>query len=290
MMSVESALVGRIGCTVPAAAPMSSHFASIGLAVEKDDDLIELAERASVHAQRIETRHGAYLCWRGPSGCELWLQIDRDQRLVGMNPHFDGGARVRVALTNAMRRPPVALDGAFHGIAEPPPDTPPDGAHRLAFDCPNFRACDDVRLPSVATVQLAAFAHDLRLFESLEDYEAAMAHDDGALQSQAYVPCGLLHPERGAPPTLALVAGHVRRAELRTNALSGRPFYWMSVRSRAGVLDVVAHPELVRQEPRFGGVVLGSFWVSGRLLSYAQRRPSFIRRLLTPPAMRGVGV
>jgi hypothetical protein len=268
---------------------MSSHFASIGFSVDKDEDLIGLAERAARQAERVETRHGAYLCWRCSSGAELWLQLDREQRLVGMNPHFDGGARVRVGLTDALRRPPLALDGAFEGVADPHDDSPTKGAHRIAFDCPNFRACDDVELPSMATVQVAAFAHDLRVFESVEDYEAAVAGTTSALESQAYVPAGLLHPERGVPPTLALIAGHIRRAERRVNSLSGRPFHWLSVRSAGGVLDVVVGPELLPEEPRFGGVLTGSFWVSGRLLSYVQRRPSFIRRMLTPPPMRKVG-
>ena len=42
-----------------------------------------------------------YLRWLADEGPEMWLLYDRDDGLVGFNPHFHGEARVAAALARA---------------------------------------------------------------------------------------------------------------------------------------------------------------------------------------------
>jgi hypothetical protein len=48
--------------------------------------------------------------------------------------------------------------------------------------------------------------------------------------------------------------------------LTGREFWWALVESYGGIYDVVIDAELVEDAPRVGGVVNGTFWLSGRVL------------------------
>jgi hypothetical protein len=88
------------------------------------------------------------------------------------------------------------------------------------------------------------------------------------------------------PGAYAIFTGHVLEAGTLTNALTGHPFHWALVDSYAAQYDVVVDPELLPKTPAAGNVLSGSFWLSGRLLSYPKPdgRPSWFR-----PIVRGGG-
>jgi hypothetical protein len=64
----------------------------------------------------------------------------------------------------------------------------------------------------------------------------------------------------------AIFAAHVVDSSLRTNSLTGDHYVWAAVGTLGGVYDVVADPELLAAPPAPGAVVMGSFWLSGRLV------------------------
>jgi len=61
---------------------------------------------------------------------------------------------------------------------------------------------------------------------------------------------------------------------VRANTISGTPYWWALVESVGGTFDVVIDPELLPILPQAGQVMSGWFWLSGRLLVDAPRRPS----------------
>ena len=69
------------------------------------------------------------------------------------------------------------------------------------------------------------------------------------------------------PQAYGIFTGHVVEAAKRQNELSGHFFYWSLVDSLGDLFDVVIDPELVQNEPKVGGVLSGSFWLSGRLVT-----------------------
>ena len=99
---------------------MPSHMSAIGFPLNSEEEFWELGHRAAEHAEELTVAGGRYLKWCDDSGAQLWVQIDKSDSLVGMNPHFQGNSSVRVGLTAAVARPhDTALDGAFHGWADP---------------------------------------------------------------------------------------------------------------------------------------------------------------------------
>ncbi len=249
---------------------MVSHFSTIGLPISTQDDFIDLAKRASDGAEVLETSRGRYLRWASKCGAELWLQIDRQNDCIGMNPHFSGPSKIRVGLTARVERPnDTELDGAFHGWADPTLDNVESGSYPFVFDAPDAALHLDIELPAIRTAQLAAFAHEIAVYSSVQDYDGAEDGEGPRLASQSFIPSGLFGPEGGAadtPGSHAIFAGHVVQAREKQNPLTGRSYYWCLVDSLGGAFDVVIDPSLVESLPPVGGVVSGSFWLSGRLL------------------------
>lgn len=65
----------------------------------------------------------------------------------------------------------------------------------------------------------------------------------------------------------AVITGHVLSSERIKNTFTGEYFYHIKVKTLGADIDVVADPELVDREICAGGVVSGSFWLSGRVLN-----------------------
>ena len=53
-------------------------------------------------AERFLSDIGTYLRWADPSGAELWIQLNAENEVIGVNPHFGGRSRVRVLLTHSI--------------------------------------------------------------------------------------------------------------------------------------------------------------------------------------------
>jgi hypothetical protein len=49
------------------------------------------------------------------------------------------------------------------------------------------------------------------------------------------------------------------------NTASGGEFVWARVRTLGGEVEVAADPAIVRGEVVAGGIVTGSFWMTGRI-------------------------
>jgi hypothetical protein len=251
---------------------MGSHLSAIGLPVRSEKELLQLAERVVASCASLDANGGRYLHWSSPSGAELWLQVNKDNTLIGMNPYFSGKSRVRVGLTSRVVRPDESeLDGAFHGWADPSGDGPESGEYPFVFDVPDFQLHRQLPLPVTVTVQLAAFADEVSVFDSEEAYYASQT-DELQFAPQSFLPSGVWTSGEGPPEASALLAGHILEVENRTNELTRNSFWWAFVKSLGGTFDVVIDPELLTSSPRVGGILQGSFWLSGRILSEGEDR------------------
>jgi hypothetical protein len=89
--------------------------------------------------------------------------------------------------------------------------------------------------------------------------------------SKSFVPSGLFAidgdlKEIESPQPIGLLAGEIMEFGLKINQLTGEKFYWFLVDTLGGEIDVVADPRYVSQEPQIGGILHGTFWLSGKLL------------------------
>jgi hypothetical protein len=247
---------------------MASHFTMIGLPVESAEDMDALAKRIGPVAEPLAAPNGTYLQWKDPSGAELWLQTDAKNEIIGMTPFYAGRSSVRVGLTaRTYVGQPSELDGCFHGWADPQCDAPDSGCYLFIFDAPDYWLHDQLELPVQREVQIAAFAHQISAFETERAFEASRKEGQG-YSSQLFIPTGLFTPDNGAvqPQAQAFFSGYVLDAGEKINALTDRAFYWALVDTIGGTFDVVIDKTLLPAAPATGGVVSGSFWLSGRIV------------------------
>jgi hypothetical protein len=237
-----------------------------------------LVERLLDGSETIGLRGGrenefrCYQRWASRSGAELWVPITGSNEALGVNPHFAGESIVRVGLINRLLADPGS--GAFYGWAQPEGDDPKTGCYPFVFEAPDFCCHDDIVLPAIVEVQIAAFAHELSVFSSEEDFSKWSANEL-KFASRSFVPSGLFSAkETNTPPKAhAILTGHILKTEYRTNEATGAQFMWAKVDTYGGIFDVVADLELVNAVPKVGGVLTGSFWLSGRVKKPANKKP-----------------
>lgn len=167
---------------------MASHYTSIGFRIGTPAEFGRLAERLAADALTIKVRNGRHLRWSSPSGAEIWLQVDASNRWVGAAPHFAGKAELPATLTGRVTRDDeTELDGAFRAIVDPDPEEPGGGACPLVFDAPDFLCHAGLPLPATLSVRVAAFAHEIILYDTVEAYQAVHS-GPGHFASQSLIP------------------------------------------------------------------------------------------------------
>lgn len=244
---------------------MANHYSTIGFRVETKDQFFALGPKLAENAETINVLDGRYLRWSSESGAEMWMQQSRDGYFIGMVPHFSGQSRVRTRVTKRITRPGrTALDGAFYGWSDPVNLDPAVQRHPFVFDCPDYAVNYRRNLPTVVDVQLAAFAHTIDLFDTPEAFESGGM----AIASRSFIPSGILTPNGETidpPESRAIFSGHIVRSATKRNDHSGNEFYWALVESLGATFDVVIDPGMIDRRPKVGGVLAGSFWLSGRI-------------------------
>jgi hypothetical protein len=245
---------------------MGSHMSCIGFPFETFKEFRDLMLRAVENGERIETGRGAYFRWSSGAGAELWAQVYEDGSF-GLNPHFAGEAAMHVGITERVERPEAPpLDGAFYCWADPGEDTGPEsGLFPLVFDAPDYALYRGLVLPAVVEARISAFAHEITAYPDEEAFRAEWSK----FAPGFFIPSGTFKAGGEAidpPEALAIFGGHVLGSSLLTNPATGAEFWWAKVRNYGGEIEVVADPEDVAGEIVEGGVIKGSFWLSGRLV------------------------
>jgi hypothetical protein len=244
---------------------MASHLSDIGFEFESQEDFERLAVTTCEEGQPFRTTVGTYIHWSPGGGIELWAQLDEHDEILGLHPHFSGKGRMRVRVVNEIERPDgTALDGGYYAWANPSDDTVEDGDFPFVFDVPDYRI-QEHRSGSIVVAQLAAFAHELESFRSIEEYDRSQK-EGLAFASKSFIPSGLFTPEGNEttpPEAYAIFTGHVLETALITNPTTGNDFCWAHVSTLGGEVDVLADPALVNDVMVKDGIVKGTFWLSG---------------------------
>ena len=239
--------------------------------VSDQSDLDSFANRLIHSAVPVEVDGGRYLEWTSQSGAQLIWQQESSGRLIDVNPHYAGSSRLRLGLTGiTVGNLGSPMDGQIEGSLAPETDDPESGLFPVVFDCPDVLALGEVPLPAIVDVQVAAFAHEVETWPSVEDYRRK--YTDGIrYASQSFVHIGLIGPDGppATPEAYAMLTGHVTATDRKSNELTGSAFIWAELESLPGSFDVVIDPELLAETepPQVGGVLDGLFWLSGRIPS-----------------------
>jgi hypothetical protein len=234
---------------------MSWPFACLGFADNGGEpDLRRLIPKI-LSGKRMPTEAGVYVQWSPGADAELWLQLNPAGEVIGLSPHFDGYGSMPVSSIQAITRAgESALDGAFHAWCQP-------DLYPFVFDAPDARLFASSLSTGIMKLQLAAFAQELAAYATEAEFMNAQSGST-PYASRSFVPSGLFTSHE--PSAHAFVTGHVLRAQQRLNPFTGLEFQWALVETYGGTVDVLAEPATIVGPIEIGGVVQGTFWLSGR--------------------------
>jgi hypothetical protein len=221
---------------------------------------------------------GEYRILTSNAGPQLWAAVDRRGRVVALTPHYAGTAVCRARLTDRITRADESrFEGAFDGWAlSESPTSPADASGDtvpLLFDAPDYLDHLELRLPALVDVQIAAFAFECTWHPDPEAFDAAQATAELPLAEEAlaYLDAFEEDPQRAA---IAMLSARVTETAQQVNELSERGFRWASAHTLIGDIDIVADPAVVDGEPTAGGLVDGTFWLSGRITTVHAQDPN----------------
>ncbi len=252
-----------------------SNLSDIGFPVRNEQDVNQMLMDIMKNLKTIPCPpRGYYFKFEDKSGAEIYMQTNDAQEIMGFNPAFVGKSQRKVGLTKIIERDTSDLDGAFYAWANPTDeDVEHTGDYPFVFDVPDFRTKDNIELPKVLDIQLTAFAsNDFQVFSDKKDFDSTQ-NGEPKVASKSFIPKGLFYVgENGEivdiepPQAHAILTGEIKDFELRTNEWTGEKFYWFLVETFGGEIDVVADSKLLEGEPSVGGILKGSFWLSGKIL------------------------
>ena len=250
---------------------MAGHFDSIGFPTDDESELAPFIERALREGDQLEVIGadpgwgGRYVSWSPGTNVQLWVCVNEQGEVTGVDPHYAGRGRAHITLERSYdydTAPPTG--GVFAWVA-----LGSEEETKAGFDLPAFArfydmACD---YDGNALVQPTAFTHGAETFENVEayyDYQRRLHAEDQNLAFAAYsfLPIGLFDTDGSIPPATARLSGIVLEAERLINPATGRGFHHALVKTVGMTIDVVADDEQLTGTPEPGNVLAGSFWLS----------------------------
>lgn len=195
-----------------------------------------------------------------------------------MVPHFVGNSNVRVHLeeTHAYKG-----DSPFEGCFEAM-NAPVDSSEGAAAEYPILFIAPDMDqqavepFPRDASVQIAALAEAVKVFEDRDEYDDSQELLKDTLilgkpiriAPRSFFPLGLMPKDpEAAPLPFAGLSGYVKSTEARENPITGVRLRWVLAESIGATYDLVAREETFTRTPVEGEIVaVDRAWLSGRIL------------------------
>lgn len=237
---------------------MPSTYSSIGARVASNQERQLLIDLVHKTGERINFEGGFYSRWTSGDGAELWVTM-LGGKFRCLTPYFRGKSKMTFAITEDVERPPDTVDGAVYGWMEPVEGEPENGAYPLAIDVVGRYLLGKLAVPMIRKIKLCACARELTAYGSENEFQAANSH----YAPEYFSPIGVFRDNQR--DARALLNGRVLEAGDFHNALTGRRYRWILVRTYGGLVDVVFDPEQIDAAPKIGGIVSGSFHLFGHV-------------------------
>ena len=237
---------------------MASHFEAIGIKIDSMEEMEDLFSKCLEHGIEKDTKSGKYFFWDMGNGAELWGQLDPDNE-AGLNPHFSGTSSFNAILESEIKdeeRP--VMDGSVYCQSV-------EGQYPFVADIPDMKV-HNITYPKTCNIQLSAFAHNIDIYESEEDYDKKNTSEP-KFAMEHFIPTGLFADE-GQPATAhAMFGGIIKTAEKRKNPVTGLEFYHALVKTFGGEIDVVISPDLIENGTALEKdyILTGYFWLSAKI-------------------------
>jgi|GEM_PF-902729 len=249
---------------------MDSHFNCLGFHINNQYELSDLISETAKNSELLPTPSGGYFPWRFGNGIELWAPVDERGRLRGLHPHFSGKTSQIAGLSRKFPNPECPQIGAFEAWANPEIDTdfsPPevDGDYPFVFECPAFDWFQNLHLPVVARIQLAAFAYEIDVQNDDENFRP-IDLGPAVLGREFFIPSGTFREVEGKDPQATVFfGGTVLSSKTRTNMLTKKAFTLATIRTYSMNIDILVPENLIASPLLPGQIVMGNFWLSGTI-------------------------
>jgi hypothetical protein len=259
---------------------MADHFSVIGFKAGSAEALSTLvSDLVEKGGEKQACAAGYYHRLRSDAGSELWVHMqklagaepDTDPYIaVGITPFFEGHGRAPIRV-RAMRQRPGdnSFEGAFYVEL---------GPTIALIDVVDFARFAGKAVPFMAIAQIAAFPHDLAVYENEAVFLATQADKAVKFTPRSFLASGLfeggnsgevvfLDPEAEdfRAPARAFLTGVVEKTERRQNPDTGQDFTWALIGTAGGSFDLVADETVLPQALAPGMIVEGEFWLCARL-------------------------
>ena len=84
-----------------------NDFSTIGYHFDSVNSLSELLRKIIESGKNVEVfkvEEGAYLKYSDPSGAVLWIQLDKQNNVIGCHPHFNGKSIRKVRIEQIIQK------------------------------------------------------------------------------------------------------------------------------------------------------------------------------------------
>lgn len=225
-------------------------------------------DKASALSESVSVGTGGRLTqYVDPSGVELWQFFpSQGTKATGVSAYYSGETCIPVVLDEQERVGRHPLDTMVQGWVNPGPAGDPEGAdYPIIVDL--LPLSSSVSIGTTA-LNVVLFPKEMHYFDSEAEYSESQEGQEVKYASEAFIPTGTFAQEgdKGIVPE-AMVSGTILKAEMKTNVVSGKPFWHLVIRTYGGNYDLVARPDRFVTEPKVSGVVNGIFKLTGRILS-----------------------
>lgn len=248
---------------------MPAILNNLGFDVHPEQRLHALNYLAFLNGTPYFVPDGSYRRLDIGSGIELWGQTYPLSQLRGINVHYRSSTTQVVGLTRKFTAPHNPFDGSFEAWINPEfelTDGNPDfyGDYPLIFNTPCFRWYENLKLPVLAEIQLAAYARWVDFHDDDQSGIPIPGIDDIVLSPNYFIPTGTFkEADDELPAPEVEFGGTILQSSLLTNKGYKKQFYKVTVQTYSMEIDLLIAPELITQPLEPGKVLVGSYWLTG---------------------------
>lgn len=239
---------------------MASHFKDMGFDINSDNELLQLIQTFYEHGITIDTPVGMYRLLTIDEAIEIWLVMD-DDLIDDYEIHYRTDTQTRIRFDNwTSLNDTQAMGLAFiwncanDDIGDFPTNVCiPDAGRLIDISSGFFEA------------QIAAFAQEITLYKDATAYKAS----ENNLAPEAFIPMGTFsiqeNDDNFIQSATAIMSAVIDSYEKKINSYSGKCYYLLNTHCMGFKLDVLLSEEDVSEAITVGGIISGTFYLSGHI-------------------------
>ena len=251
---------------------MPSHYSDMGISINSKEDMKSFIF-ARAKESKVHNIKGGILGVADIDGrIEFWIAGNEEWQLqaVSFNAISGNCNQLRIGeIVDKENEPFPAISAWFSSASSPGEQESFDLEYPVVFEAVNYGLLGAIPAGARCGVQLTAYAESLRIYS--DDFALSQAPSPySAMAPESLIPSGMFSPdgEDIVPPSArAIINGHILSGEHHFNSKGGLWYWHIIVTCLGCTFDILAADDLVSESPQRGGVVSGSFWLSGNILS-----------------------